>query len=97
MSRTLPVQKNDIIDIVFEDLTHDGSGVAKVEGYPLFIPNGLPGEKAKVKVIKTNKNYGFGRMLELEEKALTEWKHHVLFIKNAAAASFSILIMKASL
>ena len=69
MSRTLPVQKNDIIDIVFEDLTHDGSGVAKVEGYPLFIPNGLPGEKAKVKVIKTNKNYGFGRLVEIQERS----------------------------
>ncbi|MGP7819448.1 23S rRNA (uracil(1939)-C(5))-methyltransferase RlmD [Niallia sp. 01092] len=69
MSRTLPVQKNDIIDIVFEDLTHDGSGVAKVDGYPLFIPNGLPGEKATVKVVKTNKNYGFGRLLELKEKS----------------------------
>ena len=69
MSRTLPVQKNDILDIVFEDLTHEGSGVAKVEGYPLFIPNGLPGEKAKVKVVKTNKNFGFGRLLELQEKS----------------------------
>ncbi|KAB7672685.1 23S rRNA (uracil(1939)-C(5))-methyltransferase RlmD [Bacillus sp. B1-b2] len=69
MSRTLPVQKNDIIDIVFEDLTHDGSGVAKVEGYPLFIPNGLPGEKAKVKVVKTNKNFGFGRLMEIQEKS----------------------------
>ncbi|WP_445490001.1 23S rRNA (uracil(1939)-C(5))-methyltransferase RlmD [Niallia sp. 03133] len=69
MSRTLPVQKNDIIDIIFEDLTHDGSGVAKVDGYPLFIPNGLPGEKATVKVVKTNKNYGFGRLLELQKKS----------------------------
>ncbi|MCM3361281.1 23S rRNA (uracil(1939)-C(5))-methyltransferase RlmD [Niallia sp. MER TA 168] len=69
MSKTLPVQKNDIIDIVFEDLTHDGSGVAKVDGYPLFIPNGLPGEKAKVKVIKTNKNYGFGRLMEITERS----------------------------
>lgn len=69
MSKTLPVQKNDIIDIVFEDLTHEGSGVAKIDGYPLFIPNGLPGEKATVKVIKTNKNYGFGRLLEIKERS----------------------------
>ena len=69
MSKTLPVQKNDIIDIVFEDLTHEGSGVAKIDGYPLFIPNGLPGEKAIVKVIKTNKNYGFGRLLEIKERS----------------------------
>jgi 23S rRNA (uracil1939-C5)-methyltransferase len=69
MSRTLPVQKNEYIDIVFEDLTHDGAGVAKVDGYPLFVPNGLPGEKAKIKVIKANKGYGFGRLIELYEKS----------------------------
>jgi len=69
MSRTLPVQKNDYIDARFEDLTHDGAGVAKVEGYPIFVPNGLPGEKAKIKVLKVNKGYGFGRLIELYEKS----------------------------
>ena len=67
MSKTLPVQKNEYIDVIFEDLTHDGAGVAKVEGYPLFVPNGLPGEKAKIKVIKVNKGYGFGRLIEITE------------------------------
>ncbi|MDP4108132.1 MAG: 23S rRNA (uracil(1939)-C(5))-methyltransferase RlmD [Bacillota bacterium] len=69
MNRTLPVTKNDYVDVVFEDLTHDGAGVAKVEGYPLFVPNGLPGERAKVKVIKVNKSYGIGRLMELYEKS----------------------------
>jgi 23S rRNA (uracil1939-C5)-methyltransferase len=69
MKRTLPVTKNDYIDVVFEDLTHDGAGVAKVDGYPLFVPNGLPGEKAKVKVIKVNKSYGIGRLIELYEES----------------------------
>jgi 23S rRNA (uracil1939-C5)-methyltransferase len=68
-NKTIPVKRNDYIDVVFEDLTHDGAGVAKVDGYPLFVPNGLPGEKAKVKVIKANKGYGFGRLIELYEKS----------------------------
>lgn len=54
-----PVQKNQQIELTFEDLTHDGSGVGKVNGYPLFVPYALPGETAKVKVIKVNKKYGF--------------------------------------
>lgn len=57
-----PVEKNQYIDVTFEDLTHEGDGVAKVDGYPLFIPYGLPGEKAKVKVVKTRKNFGFGKV-----------------------------------
>jgi 23S rRNA (uracil1939-C5)-methyltransferase len=69
MSAMLPVQKNDFIDVIFEDLTHDGAGVAKVDGYPLFVPNGLPGEKAKIKVIKVNKGYGFGRLVEILEQS----------------------------
>jgi 23S rRNA (uracil1939-C5)-methyltransferase len=69
MSVTLPVQKNEFINVVFEDLTHDGAGVAKVDGYPLFVPNALPGEKATIKVIKVNKGYGFGRLIEILEKS----------------------------
>ncbi|MEN8698053.1 23S rRNA (uracil(1939)-C(5))-methyltransferase RlmD [Bacillus infantis] len=69
MKGTVPVQKNDYIDVVFEDLTHDGAGVAKVDGYPLFVPNGLPGEKAQVKVTKVNKGYGFGRLMEIYEES----------------------------
>lgn len=67
MTKTIPVQKNDYIEVVFEDLTHDGAGVAKVDGYPLFVKNALPGEKAKIKVIKVNKGYGFGRLEEIIE------------------------------
>jgi 23S rRNA (uracil1939-C5)-methyltransferase len=69
MNSIIPVQKNDYIDVVFEDLTHDGAGVAKVDGYPLFVPSGLPGEKAKIKVIKVNKGYGIGRLIELYNKS----------------------------
>lgn len=67
--RVLPVEKNQFVDVEFVDLTHEGHGVAKVEGYPIFVPNALPGEKATIKVIKTSKGYGFGRLVELHEKS----------------------------
>ncbi|BAC12724.1 RNA methyltransferase [Oceanobacillus iheyensis HTE831] len=60
-----PVNKNEIYTLTFEDLTHEGNGVAKIEGYPLFVPEVLPDEQAKVKVVKVNKNFGFGKLLEL--------------------------------
>ncbi|UOE94506.1 23S rRNA (uracil(1939)-C(5))-methyltransferase RlmD [Alkalihalobacillus sp. LMS39] len=59
-----PVKKNDIVEVMIEDLTHEGAGVAKIEGYALFIPKALPGERAKVKVLKVNKGYGFGKVME---------------------------------
>ncbi len=69
MTKKIPVSKNDVVTVIFEDLTHDGSGVAKVEGYPLFVPYGLPGEKANVRVVKVNKGYGFGRLEEIIESS----------------------------
>lgn len=69
MKKQIPVKKNDSIEVVFEDLTHDGAGVAKVDGYPIFVANALPGEKANIIVTKTNNGYGFGRLMELLEKS----------------------------
>ena len=70
MAKVLPpVQKNEYYDVVFEDLTHDGAGVAKVEGFPVFVANALPGERAKIKVVKVKKGYGFGRLIELYEQS----------------------------
>ncbi|WP_173917412.1 23S rRNA (uracil(1939)-C(5))-methyltransferase RlmD [Halobacillus sp. Marseille-Q1614] len=62
-----PVQKNQTIELKFEDLTHEGNGVGKVDGYPLFVPYGLPGERAEVKVVKVKKNFGFGKLMDVIE------------------------------
>ena len=64
-----PINKNDVLDVTFEDLTHDGAGVAKVGGYPIFVSNGLPGEQAKIKIVKVKKGYGYGRILEFYTKS----------------------------
>lgn len=65
----IPVEKNELIDVTFEDLTHDGAGVAKINGYPLFVKGGLPGEKGQVKVVQAKKNYGFGRLMGLTKES----------------------------
>ncbi len=62
---SLPVSKNDRLTVYIEDLTHDGNGVAKVDGYPLFIQGALPDETAEVHVLKTLKNYGFAKVVEI--------------------------------
>lgn len=63
--KTAPVKKNKSYIVTCTDLTHEGNGVAKVDGYPLFVPYLLPGEKAKVKVVKVNKHFGYGKLIKL--------------------------------
>lgn len=61
-----PVEKNEYYDVTFEDLTHEGAGVAKVQGFPIFVPNALPEEKAQIKVTRVKKGFAFGRLIEPE-------------------------------
>ncbi|WP_100334190.1 23S rRNA (uracil(1939)-C(5))-methyltransferase RlmD [Bacillus alkalisoli] len=65
MNTTIPpVQKNEYYHVTFEDLTHDGAGVAKIDGYPIFVSGALPEEEANIKVIKVKKGYAIGRLIE---------------------------------
>ena len=66
---TAPIKKNDRTTVYIEDLTHDGNGVAKIDGYPLFIQGALPGETVEVHVLKTLKNYGFAKVIEILKKS----------------------------
>ncbi|WP_079708712.1 23S rRNA (uracil(1939)-C(5))-methyltransferase RlmD [Paraliobacillus ryukyuensis] len=61
-----PVQKNEMLTLTFEDLTHEGDGVGKLNGYPIFVPYALPDEQAKVKIIKVKKNFAIGKLIEVE-------------------------------
>lgn len=67
----LPVTKNDelLLDII--GLTHEGEGVGRVEGYTLFVQGALPGERVRAKVLKTKKQYGYAKMLELVQASVS--------------------------
>ncbi|MBF0780318.1 MULTISPECIES: 23S rRNA (uracil(1939)-C(5))-methyltransferase RlmD [unclassified Granulicatella] len=59
------IKKNEEYIVECIDLTYEGLGVAKIEGYPIFIDNFLPTEQARIKLIKVSKTYGVGKMIEL--------------------------------
>lgn len=58
-------QKNQELMGEVVDLTHEGMGVVKLEGYPFFVEGSLTGEKIKFKATKVGKKYGYGKLMEL--------------------------------
>jgi 23S rRNA (uracil1939-C5)-methyltransferase len=54
-----------MLDII--GMTHEGEGVGRVEGFTLFVQGALPGEKVRAKVLKTKKQYGYAKLLNLVE------------------------------
>lgn len=59
------IKKNDIYNIKITDLGTQGEGIGKINGYTLFVKNTLPDEEVKTLVVKANKNYGYGKALEI--------------------------------
>ena len=54
-----------LVDIISEG--YQGEGIAKLQGFPIFIPGALRGEKVKIKIVKLTKNHGFGKLLDIVE------------------------------
>ncbi len=63
------LQKNDVHEVEFVDMTHDAKGVCKIDGFPVFVKDALKGEKALIRVVKVNKNFAFGRLVEIKEES----------------------------
>jgi len=48
-----------------EDLSHDGRGVAKVDGKVIFIPGALPGEEVEAQRVSRSKKHETAKILEI--------------------------------
>lgn len=63
------IEKNEYYDVIFTDMTHDGMGVCKVDGFAVFVPNALKGETAQIKITKVKSSFGFGRLIAITSKS----------------------------
>lgn len=46
-------------------VAEDGSGIAKNDGYTVFVKGAVLGDVCKIQITKANKSYGFGKVLEI--------------------------------
>ena len=56
-----------IVDI--QKISNLGYGIAKVDGYVIFVENACPGDKVKIKVGKKNKNFANAKIIEIIESS----------------------------
>lgn len=58
------MKKNDQVHGVCSGYTHDGHGVVKVNGFPLFVKGMLEGEEGDLVVTMAKKTFGYGRLMK---------------------------------
>ena len=55
------LKKNDLLTLTVTDLTNEGMGVAKHDGYVLFIPKTAIGDVIEARVLKVLSSHGFAK------------------------------------
>lgn len=65
---TIPVEKNKEYIVEIIDNGYEGEGIAKIEGFTIFVPGALKKEKVKILIVKVNSTHAFAKILEILER-----------------------------
>jgi 23S rRNA (uracil1939-C5)-methyltransferase len=60
-----PVAKDDELELTIESLAYGGNGVARLDGFVVFVRRGLPGDTVRARVTKVKRNHAEAVAIEV--------------------------------
>lgn len=60
-----PFAYHQELEVEIDSLTNEGTGVARVDGWVVFVPFSLPGERIRCRVYRNHKNYSDADLIEV--------------------------------
>lgn len=61
------IKKNDEFEILITDMSDDGAGIGKTDGFTWFVKDTVIGDKVIAGAMKLKKSYGFARLVRILE------------------------------
>ena len=61
----IPVEKNKEYEVEIIDNGYEGEGIAKIDDFTIFINGAIKGEICKILIVKINKSFAFGKLIEV--------------------------------
>lgn len=61
----LPVEKNKEYEVKIIDNGFDGEGIARIDDFTVFVKGAIKGELCKILIVKVNKTYAFGKLMQV--------------------------------
>src|ERR1700674_4094510 len=59
--------RGDELELTVDSLAYGGAGVARLDGYVVFVQDGMPGDRVRAVVGKSKRAYAEARVVELLE------------------------------
>lgn len=63
-SSSSPVNEGEEYDVKIEDMGRDGDGIAKIEGFIVFVSGAKKGDEVKIRINSTRRNFAFAEIVE---------------------------------
>jgi predicted RNA-binding protein with TRAM domain len=63
-SKEKPVKVGEEIDVTVTELSRRGDGVARIQGFVIFIPNTKQGMQAKIRIKEIRPNFATAELIE---------------------------------
>lgn len=63
----MSLKKRKTAELEILDLAFGGKGIAKPDGFPVFVDRTVPGDRALVRIVKKKKKYAEGKLIDLIE------------------------------
>lgn len=65
----MSISKNEEYEVEIIDNGYNGEGIAKIDGFTVFVPNAIKGEVVRILIVKVLSSHAFGKILEIEKKS----------------------------
>lgn len=59
-----PVNEGEEYDVKIEDMGRDGDGIAKIEGFIIFVNGAKKGDEVKIRINSIRRNFAFADVVE---------------------------------
>ena len=59
-----PINEGDEYDVKIEDTGRDGDGIARIEGFVVFVSGAKVGDEVKIRINSTRRNFAFADVIE---------------------------------
>jgi 23S rRNA (uracil1939-C5)-methyltransferase len=63
-TRSVPVEEGEVYDVTIQDIARQGDGIARIEGFVIFVPGTKVGDEVRIKVERVLPKFAFASIVE---------------------------------
>jgi predicted RNA-binding protein with TRAM domain len=63
-SHVAPVEEGETYDVTIQDTARQGDGIARIEGFVIFVPNTKVGDEVRIKIERVLPKFAFASIVE---------------------------------